>query len=169
MSEQQLVEMVQPLVDGEDVLGAGVFQPRGTSGTQGVSMGVGFGTDSSVGLAVGALGVLGAGQATAAVEHEPRWTIVGVTPTRVLAFEGLAHGIGWKPGDCYATFDRTTLAVTIHGRMNVKVMVLEDLKDHRRLELETARWGPQHGTVVVHLLADSSDPAGGPDAGTAST
>ena len=154
MSEQKLVEMVQPLVGGEEVLGAGVFEPRGTSGTQGAAMGAGFGTDSTVGLAVGALGVIGAGHATAAVEHEPRWTIVAVTPTRVLAFEGLTEGIHWTPGSCYATFDRSSLAVTVHGRVNVKVMVLEDLADHRRLELETARWGPQHGTVVLHLLAD---------------
>ena len=72
----------------------------------------------------------------------------------VLAFEGLAHGIGWKPGDCYATFDRATLGVTLRGRVNVRVMILEDLSDHRRLELETARFGPQHGTVVTHLLAE---------------
>ena len=67
----------------------------------------------------------------------------------------------------YATFDRARLAVTVHGRVNVKVMLLEDLSDHRRLELETARWGPQHGTVVMHLLAEDggADPDGGAPAG----
>lgn len=154
MSEQDLVELVAPLVAGEDVLGAGVFQPRGTSGTMAASAGAGLETHDPVGMAIGALGVVGAGHATAAIEHQPRWTIVAVTPTRVLAFAGLAHGIGWKPGDCYATFDRATLGVTIHGRVNVRVMILEDLSDHRRLELETARFGPQHGTVVTHLLAE---------------
>ncbi len=157
MSEEHLVELVQPLVDGETVLGAGVFQPRGTSGTMGASMGAGLGTNSMVGMAIGTLGVLGAGQATAAVEHEPRWTIVAVTPTRVLAFEGVTQHVGWKPGTRYAEFDRAHLAVTIHGRVNVRVMILEDLSDHRRLELETARFGPQHGTVVTHLLAEDSD------------
>jgi len=154
MSEQDLVEMVGPLVDGEEVLGAGVFEPRGTSGTMVASAGAGLETHDLVGMAIGALGVVGAGHATAAVEHQPRWSIVAVTPTRVLAFEGLAHGMGWKPGQCYATFDRASLGVTVHGRVNEKVMVLEDLTDHRRLELETARFGPQHGTVVTHLLAD---------------
>lgn len=46
------------------------------------------------------------------------------------------------------------LGVTVHGRVNVRVMILDDLSDHRRLELETARFGPQHGTVVTHLLAE---------------
>lgn len=154
MSEQELVEMVTPLVGGEEVLAAGVFEPRGTSGAMAASAGAGVETHDPVGMAIGALGVVGAGHAAAAVEHQPRWTVVAVTPTRVLAFEGLAHGIGWKPGECYATFDRASLGVTVHGRVNVKVMVLEDLTDHHRLELETARFGPQHGTIVTHLLAD---------------
>ncbi len=161
MSEQELVEMVTPLAGGEEVLGAGVFQPRGTSGAMGASGAAGLESHDAVGMAIGTLGILGAGHAAAAVEHEPRWTIVAVTPTRVLAFEGLAHGIGWKPGTVYAEFDRATLAVTIHGRVNVRVMILEDLSDHRRLELETARFGPQHGTVVTHLLAES-DPSPDP-------
>lgn len=154
MSENDLVEMVAPLAGGESVLGAGVFQPRGTSGGMGASGAAGAMSHDAVGMAIGAVGVLGAGHVAAAVEHQPRWTIVAVTPTRVLAFEGLAHGIGWKPGTCYAEFDRPTLAVTIHGRVNVRVMVLEDVADHRRLEFETARFGPQHGTVVTTLLAE---------------
>ena len=152
MSEEKFVEMVAPLVDGEDVLGAGVFAPRGTMGAMAGSVGVGGLSNNDVGMAIGVLGAIGAGHATAAVEHQPRWTILAVTPTRVLAFVGEHAGVGWKPGTRYAEFNRESLAVTVHGRVNVQILVLEDLSDHRKIEFEAPRFGPQHGVVVVKLL-----------------
>jgi len=38
----------------------------------------------------------------------------------------------------------------------VRVLVLEDTEDGRRLELETNRIGPQHGKIVVELLAQEA-------------
>jgi hypothetical protein len=69
---------------------------------------------------------------------------------------GEAKGVHWVPGDLYAGFDRERLAVTVHGRLNVRVLVLEDTEDGRRLELETNRIGPQHGKIVVELLAQEA-------------
>lgn len=152
MSEQDYIDAVSPLAGGEQVVAAGVFQPRGTSGGMAASGSLGL-AGRGVDVAVGAAGVLAAGQAAGALENEPRWTIVGVTPTRVLAFVGETTGVHWVPGHLYASFDRDTLAVTVHGRLNVRVLVLEDTKDERRLELETNRIGPQHGKIVVELLA----------------
>lgn len=155
MSEQDFIDAVSPLAGGEQVVAAGVFQPRGTSGGMAASGSLGL-AGSGVDVAVGAAGVLAAGQAAAAVEGEPRWTIVGVTSTRVLAFVGETQGMHWVPGELYASFDRDTLAVTVHGRLNVRVLVLEDTKDGRRLELETNRIGPQHGKIVVELLVQAA-------------
>lgn len=149
MSGQRYVEMVEPLAEGEEVLAAGVFQPRGTSGAMGAVGGGGKG----IGGLVASVGMVEAGHVAAAAEHEPRWTIVGVTPTRVLAFEGRAHGTHWEPGVRYAVFDRTNLAVTTHNRVSVRVLELRDTATGERLELETMRVGPAHGGEVVHLLA----------------
>ena len=56
MSEEHLVELVQPLVDGETVLGAGVFNRDERH--HGRVDGAGLGTNSMVGMAIGTLGVL---------------------------------------------------------------------------------------------------------------
>ena len=155
MSEQDYVQMVTPLTDGEEVLAAGVFEPRGTSGGQAAAS-TGFAGRDLTLAAISTAAMAGAGHAAAVIEHQPRWTILTVTPTRVIAFEGKADGVHWKPGQVYATFDRSSLAVTVHGRVNVRVVVLEDTASGTRLELETMRIGPQHGTVVIHLLTDSA-------------
>jgi hypothetical protein len=155
MSEQRLVDLVRPLTGGEDVLAAGVFQPRGTSGAMAAGEAIGLG-GSVADVALGTTQVVAAGHEAAALEGEPRWTILAVTPTRVLAFAGEASGLTWVPGEVYASFDRAHLAVTVHGRLNVRVLVLEDTSDSRTLELETNRVGPQHGKVVVELLAKES-------------
>lgn len=156
MSEQDYVQMVTPLTDGEEVLAAGVFEPRGTSGGQAAAS-TGFAGKDIALAAISTAGMVGAGRAAAMIEHQPRWTILAVTPTRVLAFEGKVDGVHWKPGQVYATFDRSSLAVTVHGRVNVRVLVLEDSASGTKLELETMRVGPQHGSVVIHLLSDHPD------------
>jgi hypothetical protein len=155
VSEQRFIDLVQPLAGGEQVLAAGVFQPRGTSGAMAAGGALGM-TGRGIDMAVGGAQILGAGQEAATLEQEPRWTIVAVTPTRVLAFEGRTHGMNWEPGELYAQFSRDRLAVTVHGRLNVRVLVLEDTSDGQTLELETNRIGPQHGAVVVELLAKDS-------------
>ncbi len=153
MSEQDYVQMVTPFADGEEVLAAGVFEPRGTSGGQAAAATGLAGNDLAL-AAISTAGMVGAGHAAAVIEHQPRWTILAVTPTRVIAFKGEVDGIHWKPGQVYATFDRSSLAVTVHGRVNVRVLVIEDSASGTKLELETMRVGPQHGGVVIHLLTD---------------
>ncbi|MBM3675934.1 MAG: hypothetical protein FJW88_13515 [Actinobacteria bacterium] len=151
MSEQDYVQMVTPLVDGEEVLAAGVFQPRGTQGGMDAAGGL-LGTHNVGAAAAGMVGIVEAGHVASAVERQPRWTILAVTPTRVLAFEGVVDGIHWKPGARYATFARAGLGVSAKGRMSTRVLVLESTDDGTHLDLETMRVGPQHGTDVIRVL-----------------
>jgi hypothetical protein len=138
MSEASLVDEAQQAIgDGEKVLAAGVFQPRGTEG----SIDVG-----------GMVGAMVGGQVMSETQQVPRWTLIAVTDTRLYAFDAHGEGTGWSAGKPFATWDRDKIGITVHGRFGVRTFEVEDIETGRRFEFETPRFGPAHGTVVVKLL-----------------
>ena len=69
MSDEKLIEEAQAdLGDGEQVLAAGIFQPRGTSGGMGGAMGAGLATNNIVGELAGAAASVEAGRAMSHVD-----------------------------------------------------------------------------------------------------
>ncbi|MBV9412579.1 MAG: hypothetical protein JO148_13345 [Acidimicrobiia bacterium] len=138
MSEESLVDEAQQAIgDGEKVLAAGVFQPRGTEG----SIDVG-----------GVAGAVVGGTVMSETQQVPRWTLIAVTQDRLHAFEAHGKGTSWSVGDPFETWERPKIAITVHGRFGVRTFTVEDIETGRHFEFETPRFGPAHGTVVLKLL-----------------
>jgi hypothetical protein len=156
-------EIAQAAVEGDALITAGVFQARGATlklmmgAGAGSSVGdlVGGGVGDAIGFGVGAL----AGTAAGGEDGVFHW-LVAVSPTRVYVFEptgGRTPGsqIGEiRKGDIrliYA-FERKDLEVTVKSRVNVRVLILEDLPTGEKIELEGNRIGWSHAKDVVKAL-----------------
>ena len=102
MSEESLVEAAQQAIgDGEKVLAAGVFQPRGTEGSVDVG---------------GAVGAMVGGTIMSETQQVPRWTLIAVTESRLHAFDAHGKGTSWGAGEPFQTWDRAKIGITVHGR-----------------------------------------------------
>lgn len=153
MSDEKLIEEAQAFLgDGEQVIAAGMFQPRGTSGGRGGAMGAGLATDNLVGELVGAAASVETGRAASHVDDVPRWTMLAVTPATLHAIACGQHGVGWQPQETFASFDRSTTRVTVHGRVNVCTLTVEDPASGRSYEWEGNRIGPAHAKAVIEAL-----------------
>ena len=153
MSDEKLVEEARAFLGGdEDVLAAGIFKPRGTTGGMAGATGAGFATDSLVGEVAGVAAGLEAGRAMAHVDGVPRWTMLAVTPTMLHAIACGQHGVGWQPESVFATFDRSAIRATVHGRVNVRTLTIEDPASGRTYEWEGNRIGPAHAKAVIEAL-----------------
>jgi hypothetical protein len=165
MSDEKLIEEAQAyLGDGEQVVAAGIFQPRGTTGGMVGATSAGFATNNIVGEIGGAAAGLESGRAMSHVDGVPRWTMLAVTPTTLYAIACGQHGVGWQPQETFATFDRSRVRVTVHGRVNVRTLTVEDSDSGRTYQWEGNRIGPAHAKAVIEALeaeeVDNPDEAG---------
>jgi hypothetical protein len=163
MSDEKLIGEAQEFLgDGEHVVAAGVFQPRGTSGGFAGAAGVGLASHNIVGEVVGAAVAVESGRIMKHVDDVPRWTMLAVTPTKLHALACGQHGVGWRPKESFATFDRSTAPFTVHGRVNVRTLTVEDPDSGRRFQWEGQRIGPMHAKAVIEALeAKEVDPPEG--------
>jgi len=172
VTEDSLVEAAQQAIGPqEQVLAAGVFQPRGTSGalSGGSLVGGALGLIPGVGgIARGAVEAAGAGAGYAArhgladKEGVPVNTLLAVTPQHLVAFRAEHDDlIGYKVGDPFATWDRAHIAITVHGRAHVRTFEIEDTQTGEKFEMETPRFSHLHGSVVVKLLMHDEADANG--------
>jgi hypothetical protein len=163
LSDEKLTEEAQAyLGDGEQVLAAGMFQPRGTSGGMGGGMGAGLATNNIVGELAGAAASVEAGRAMSHVDGVPRWTMLAVTPTTLYAIACGQHGVGWQPQETFTTFDRSSARFTVHGRVNVRTLSIEDPSSGRTYQWEGNRIGPAHAKAVIEALeAEEVEPPEG--------
>jgi hypothetical protein len=149
---------------GDDIVAAGIFQARGA--TMKIMMGTGGGSiagDTLMGGAGGSVGVgLGALAGVAASGHDGlyRW-LVAVSPTKVYVFvpEGATSSPGGqsteiRKGEVHLlhAFSREHLEVTAKSRVNVRVLILEDLPTGEKIELEGNRVGWSHSKEVIQAL-----------------
>lgn len=154
MSDEKLIEEARSFLgDDEEVLAAGMFQPRGTSGGREGAMGAGLATNDIVGELVGAAASVEAGRGMSHVDDVPRWTMLAVTPTTLHAIECGQHGVGWQPKQTFATFDRAKITATVHRRVNVRTLTIEDPDSGRSYQWEGNRIGPAHAKDVFKALA----------------
>ncbi|MGH2629315.1 MAG: hypothetical protein ACRDHI_01985 [Actinomycetota bacterium] len=163
MSDEKLIEQAQTFLgEGEQVVAAGIFQPRGTTGGMMSATGAGFATDNIVGEVAGAAAGLESGRAMSHVDSVPRWTMLAVTPTTLHAIACDQHGVGWQPKETFATFDRSKARVAVHGRVNVRTLTVEDPDSDRTYQWEGNRIGPAHAKAVIEALeAEEADPPEG--------
>ena len=166
MSDQKLIdEATRFLGDDEQVLAAGMFEPRGTTGGRMGVTGAGFMTDNLAGEVAGAVAGLGSGQAMSRVDGVPRWTLLALTPTTLHALACAQHGTRWVPEEVFATFDRARIRATVHAGVNVRVLMIEDPDTGRRYGWEGYRFGPAHAKDVIEALdAEPVDPPPDDDA-----
>ena len=159
MNEQELLERCGAVLAEqgveEEVVAAGIFNPRGHTGAMFVG---GFAGDS-VG---GALGQLGASVGTAggalagAHAHDaasglPEWVVVAVTPASVL---GLDTDRRRRPTRVVFRLDRARLEVNVHQRVNVRVLELIDGESGASVQLEGNRVPTLHTGDVFKVLRD---------------
>jgi len=163
LSDEKLIEEARTFLgEGEQVIAAGIFQPRGTSGGMGGAMSAGLATNNIVGELAGAAASVESGRAMSHVDGVPRWTMLAVTPTTLYAIACGQHGIGWQPKETFATFDRTNARFTVHGRVNVRTLSVEDPSSGRTYQWEGNRIGPAHAKAVIEALeAEEVDPPEG--------
>jgi hypothetical protein len=154
LSDEKLIEEARSFLgDDEQVLAAGIFEPRGATGGLVGATEAGLLTDNVVGEAVGIAAGLGAGKAMSHADGVPRWTMLAVTPTTLHAIECGQHGVRWQPTQTFAAFDRSKITATVHRRVNVRTLTIEDPDSARSYQWEGNRIGPAHAKDVFKALA----------------
>jgi len=155
VSDEKLIEEARKFLgeEGDEVVVAGMFEPRGATGGLMGATGAGFATDNIVGEIAGAAVGLEAGRAMSHADHVPRWTMLAVTPTRLHAIACGQHGVGWQPQETFATFDRSHIKATVHRRVNVRTLTIEDPDSGNTYRWEGNRIGPAHAKAVFEALA----------------
>ena len=159
MKEQELVDRVAGLLGEhgvhEQVLAAGIFNPRGHSGAMfagglaGDSAGGTLGTlASSIGTAGGALAGARLHDAASGL---PEWVVVAVTPTLVFGFDTDRRR---RPTRVIFRLERTRLDTSVHQRVNVRILELTDRETGATVELEGSRIPTVHTGDVLSALHD---------------
>lgn len=157
MKEQELVDRVAGVLAEhevhEEVLAAGIFNPRGHSGAMfagglaGDSVGGKLGSlESSIGTAGGALAGARLHDAASGL---PEWLVVAVTPTSVLGFDTDRRR---RPARLLFRLERTRLDTAIRQRLNVRILELTDRDTGASVQLEGNRIPTLHTGDVLRVL-----------------
>lgn len=165
MKEEQLVAATQEALTrtGADdrIAAAGIFHPRGfhaaglAGGIGGSVVGGALGGElgDAVGMAVGVPAAMAAaGEATG----QPRFTVIGVSPTRIYGFEG-QRGPEFAVNDLLWAVDRDHAAVSVHSRISMRVLEIEDLRTGQRIAFEAERSPNFRTKFVIHALHDDGE------------
>jgi hypothetical protein len=163
VSREERVRAAAKAITGDGgIIDVGEFQPKGTAGATmaGAAAGSMLGGDSDFGSAIGTgLGAVGGGALRALSSGLPRTMCVAVSPTEVYL---LGVPIGMVSGNYeemypIAKIDRDKLGVEVHQRMSVRVVILEDLEQGGRFELEVPRLNFYHAKALIELLMMSEE------------
>jgi hypothetical protein len=159
VDEQELVQRVTEVLreqgGTDEVLAAGIFFPRGHTGAMFAGGFVGDGLTSSLGNLADSVGTVG-GALAGAKAHDaasglPERIIVAVTSAAVLGFDSvLDHGR--RPTQLVFALPRERLEVTVHPRVNVRILELSDSESGASVQLEGSRMPPLHVKDVIREL-----------------
>jgi hypothetical protein len=138
----------------DEVIAAGEFNPRGHSGAMfagglaggevGEKLG---GLGEGVGVATGSIAGMHASDAASGL---PERMLIGVSPTTVYGFaERTRHE---EPTELLFRISRADLTVSVHQRVNVRVLELIDGSSDSRIELEGNRIPVTHSRDVIEAL-----------------
>jgi hypothetical protein len=158
MSEEKMEEVIQEALKergiDDEIIAAGQFEPRGTTGA--IFAGGMVGSEvgdlaGGVGEAVGLVGGSIAGAHVAADESGlPRHMLVGVSDSTVYGFAMRSRSK--PPGDMVFRVPRAGLTVKVHQRVNVRVLELIDEANDSHIELEGSRIPVTHSKDVIEVL-----------------
>jgi hypothetical protein len=159
VNEREMVQAVQTAVVRlgleDEIRAAGLFEPRGHSGSMfaGGLVGGDIGDDLGGGL-IGAVGTVGGGLAAQkahdAASGLPEWMYVGVSDSTVYGFA--ADRALHEAGELVFKVEREGLGVKVHQRINVRVLELVHTDTGSKVELEGLRFPGQHAGDVIHAL-----------------
>jgi hypothetical protein len=154
----EMPELVQRALEArgidDEVIAAGEFNPRGHSGAMfagglaggevGEKLG---GLGEGVGVATGSLAGMHASDAASGL---PEKMLIGVSPTTVYGFaERTRHE---EPTELVFRISRADLTVSVHKRVNVRVLELIHGSSDSRIELEGNRLPVTHSRDVIEAL-----------------
>jgi hypothetical protein len=157
MNEQELVDRTsEVLAEGgtpEEVVAAGIFNPRGHTG----SMFAGGMIGDSVGGTLGGLadsvatvgGALGGAKVHDASSGLPEWLVVAVTPSSVIGFDTDGRRRPTRP---IFRIDRAGLETKVHQRVNVRILELIHKDTGSTVQLEGNRVPTLHTKDVINAL-----------------
>jgi hypothetical protein len=160
VKEHELVDRVTELLaaDGgsEEVLAAGVFNPRGHTGAMFVGGFAGDSAGGALGQLASSIGTAGGALAGAKIHDAasglPEWLVLAVTPTAVIGFDTDRRR---RPAGVIFRLDRSRLETKVHQRVNVRVLELIDRESGSSVELEGNRIPTVHTGEVLKVLRDS--------------
>ncbi len=156
MKEREMVQSVQTAVTrlgaDDEIRAAGIFEPRGHSGSM-FAGGV-IGGDIGNELGAGAVGTVGGAIAAQHIHDAasglPEWMLVGVSDGTIYGFE--KHRGHHEAARLVFRIDRAGLDVKVHQRINVRVLELIHSETGSRVELEGSRLPGQHAGDVIDAL-----------------
>jgi hypothetical protein len=159
VKEQELVDRVAGLLGEhgvhEQVLAAGIFNPRGHSGAMFAGGLAGDSAGGTLGTLAGSIGTAGGALAGArlhdAASGLPEWLVVAVTPTFVFGFDTDQRR---RPTRVLFRLERNRLDTAIHQRVNVRILELTDHETGATVQLEGNRIPTLHTGDVLSALRD---------------
>ena len=161
MNEQALIERTsQVLAENgvpEDVEAAGVFNPRGHTGSMFAGGLLGDSVAGSAGNLASAIGTVGGALAGSKVHDAttglPEWLVLAVTPTSVVGFDTDGRR---RPTPPIFRFDRSELETKVHQRVNVRILELIHKDSGATVQLEGNRVPTLHTKDVIKALHDGA-------------
>jgi len=155
----EMPELVQRALEArgidDEVIAAGEFNPRGHSGAMfagglaggevGEKLG---GLGEGVGVATGSLAGMHASDAASGL---PEKMLIGVSPTTVYGFAERTRRE--EPTVLVFRISRADLTVSVHKRVNVRVLELIHGSSDSRIELEGNRLPVTHSRDVIEALS----------------
>lgn len=157
MRQESILEDAKSVTSDNTITNVGVFQPEGTTGSMVAGSFLGGG-GSSWGSALASAGGMVAGEALEAKHRNlPMEVCLAVTPTTlyVLGFH-TKDVVGYRL-EPIAKIDRSRLGISVHQRLTVRTVELEDLDSKAMFKLELSRIDLHHGKTILDLLMMSPD------------
>jgi hypothetical protein len=159
VKEATMVERVQEALARigieDEVVGAGIFFPRGHSGAMFAGGMIGGDVGGELGRLAGDVGLvagaIGAGKAADAASGLPERMMIAASASTVYGFDTHREH-GREPTDLIFRLPRSRLEVRVHQRVNVRVLELIDEASDSRVELEGERLPGFHTSDVIDAL-----------------
>jgi len=158
----------------EEVLAVGMFEPYGSMLAASGGAGVG---DSLMHLAsnnvlldgIGAVaGTLAAEKGVAMAEHQPKFSALAATATRIVAFDATGRTGATATtnlGEIYHSWDRAAVAVHLSRYLTSFTLTIHDPADGTTFSYHGNKIYKVGGKLLAHLLVDDQDGDGPDDAG----
>ena len=143
---------------GDDIVAAGLFQPKGMAGSEVIGMTAGAVLGDAVGGEIGQTVGMAAGEGAALASKEEHGAIrfvLAISPSKIYVLKPSSFDALHKEElEVLQTFDRKTAEITVHARVTVRTIVIEDPATGEKAELEGGRLWFKHAKPVLSQLLE---------------